>query len=63
MQIRFIKFGANSMFGGFAPGDTMRCSPDMAKHMVDELGVAEYIVKAEPKKLEEPKKQVKTKAK
>lgn len=45
VQIKFTKFGANSQFGGFAPGDTMRCSPELAKHLVDETQVAEYMIK------------------
>ena len=42
-QIKFKKFGANSAFGGFAPGDRMRVGETMARHLVEEIGVAEYV--------------------
>lgn len=63
VQIKFTKFGANSLFGGFAPGDTLRCSPEMAKHLVEETQVAEYVVKAvapaAPATIDAPKKRAK----
>lgn len=43
VQIKFKRFGANSAFGGFAPGDKMRCGEAMARHLVEEVGVAEYV--------------------
>lgn len=46
VQIKFTKFGANSAFGGFAPGDTLRTSEALARHLVEEVGVAVY---AQPK--------------
>lgn len=48
VQIKFIKYGANSAFGGFAPGDKMRCSEAMARHLVDETGVAQYVTAPAP---------------
>jgi hypothetical protein len=48
VQIKFIKYGANSAFGGFAPGDRMRCDEAMAKHLVEEVGVAEYAAAPAP---------------
>lgn len=48
VQIKFTKFGANSAFGGFAPGDTMRCSEALARHLVEETGVAKYAPAAAP---------------
>lgn len=49
VQVRFIKFGANSAFGGFAPGDMLRCSEALAKHLVEEVGCAQYAeTKTEP---------------
>lgn len=42
VQVKFKKFGSNSAFGGFAPGDMIRVSADMAKHLVDQ-GVAAYV--------------------
>ena len=38
-KVKFTKFGANSAFGGFAPGDVLSCSEEMAQHLV-ESGVA-----------------------
>lgn len=47
--IKFTSFGANSAFGSFAPGDTMRCSDDLARHLVEEIQCAKYDeVKAQP---------------
>ena len=43
MQIKVITGGANSAFGGFNAGDTLRCSPEMARHLVDDLGSAIYV--------------------
>lgn len=40
-KVKFTKFGANSAFGGFAPGDVMTCSDTMAQHLVDS-DVAEF---------------------
>lgn len=48
VQIRFIKFGANSQFGSFEPGNTMRCAQALAAHLVDELQVAEYMAPKAP---------------
>lgn len=47
-RIRFTKFGSNSAFGNFAPGDVMRCDAGMARHLVDEAGVAVYTEPAAP---------------
>lgn len=43
MQIKFITGGANSAFGGFSAGDTLRCSEGMARHLVEDLGCAIYM--------------------
>lgn len=45
-KVKFIKFGANSAFGGFAPGDVLTCADELARHLVLEAQVAEY---AQPK--------------
>lgn len=42
-SIRFIAQGSNSAFGSFAHGDLMRCSSDLARHLVEEAKVAEYV--------------------
>jgi hypothetical protein len=61
VKIKFTKYGANSAFGGFAPGDVMRCAPDMAEHLVEQ-SVAEYvsepvsIPEAEPVRVSVPRK-------
>lgn len=43
VQIRFIRQGANSVLGGFSPGDLARVSEAFAKHLVEEARVAEYV--------------------
>jgi hypothetical protein len=43
VQIKFIALGANSAIGAFQPGDKLRCSEEMARHLVEESGVAERI--------------------
>ena len=52
VQIEFIVGGANSMIGGFCAGDVARVSAEMAKHLVEEVGIAKYITAqpAEPAK-------------
>lgn len=42
VQIEFLVGGANSMIGGFCSGDVARVSADLAKHLVEELGMAKY---------------------
>jgi len=46
VQIKFTKTGANASFGGFSPGDIARVNQDLAKHFVEDAGVAVYIEKA-----------------
>jgi len=41
VNVKFITTGANSAFGGFSTGDSLRCGEEMAKHLVD-FGVAVY---------------------
>lgn len=41
-QVKFTTFGANSAFGAFGPGDTLRCSDDLAAHLVGEIRCAVY---------------------
>jgi hypothetical protein len=43
MQIKFIVGGANSAIGGFSAGDTLRCSDELAAHLVNDIKCAEYI--------------------
>ena len=42
VQIQFLAGGANSMIGGFCAGDVARVSAEMAKHLVEEVGIAKY---------------------
>lgn len=43
VQVKFTTFGANTAFGSFAPGETLRCSEALAKHLVDEIRCAKYV--------------------
>ena len=40
VRIKFTHHGANSMVGGFAPGDYARVSEAMAAHLINEARVA-----------------------
>ena len=40
-QVKFKKFGSNTAFGSFSPGDRLRTSDAFAAHLV-ESGVADY---------------------
>ena len=53
VQIKFTTFGATSAGGSFAPGDLMRCSASMARHLVEEAKCAAYV---QPKNTDEPVK-------
>jgi len=41
-QIQFKAFGSSAAFGSFAPGDTLRCADDVARHFVEEARAADY---------------------
>lgn len=49
IQIRFTAQGANSAIGGFNSGDMARVGEALAKHLVDEARVAEYVTAPEIK--------------
>jgi hypothetical protein len=49
VQVKFTKTGANSAFGSFESGDLMRCSVDLAEHLVVVAQCAEYAESAELK--------------
>lgn len=51
VQIKFTASGSSSLTGNFAPGDTLRCSLEHAKHLVEDAQCANYI----DKPAEEPK--------
>ena len=40
VRIKFIRHGANSVVGGFGPGDFARVSEEMAMHLINEAKVA-----------------------
>ena len=40
VRIKFIRLGANSAVGGFAPGDYARVDEEMAKHLINGAKVA-----------------------
>jgi hypothetical protein len=41
-RIKFIAQGHSWAIGNFAPGDVLRCSAEVARHLVEEAGCAEY---------------------
>lgn len=43
IQIRFKAQGANSAIGGFNSGDVARVGKALARHLVEEANVAEYV--------------------
>lgn len=45
--IYFKSFGSSAVFGNFAPGDTLRCSDDVARHFVEDARAADYVVAAQ----------------
>ena len=63
-QIVFTAFGSSSATGNFAPGDALACSPELARHLVDEACCARYAgaqpdgdeVPAKPNKSTAPRK-------
>ena len=42
VQIIFTASGSSTATGNFAPGDTLRCSDEMARHFVEEACCAKY---------------------
>lgn len=43
VKVRFTKFGSNSQFGSFAPGDVLACSHELARHLVEDVQCARYL--------------------
>lgn len=41
--IQFTRTGCHTVLGNFAPGDRLRCAPDMARHFVDGVRCARYV--------------------
>jgi hypothetical protein len=48
VQIKFTTFGATSASGSFGPGDVLRCSPEMARHLVEDAKCAKYVEAQQP---------------
>jgi hypothetical protein len=44
VQIKFTTTGCSAITGNFAPGDLLRTSAEMARHLVDDAKCAEYVV-------------------
>lgn len=44
VKIKFKAQGSNSLFGGFSHGDIANVGDALAKHLVEEAKVAEYII-------------------
>ena len=64
MRVKFTKFGANTATGSFAPGDIAEVSDALAKHFVEDAGVAGYSEPPPtPAKAKEPVKTAAAKAK
>jgi hypothetical protein len=53
-RIRFTKYGACTAFGEFGPGTIGQFPPALARHLVEELKVAEYIQAPAPEPIAEP---------
>lgn len=49
VQIKFTASGCSAVTGNFAPGDLLRTSAEMARHLVEDAKCAEYVGKAAPK--------------
>lgn len=68
VKIKFIAQGSNTMLGGFSNGDTANVGEALARHLVDEAKVAQYVQASQPKSAEEqpavesPKRSRKAKA-
>ena len=48
VQIKFVARGSSSATGNFAPGDLLRCSAEMARHLVEDARCAVYLDAAPP---------------
>lgn len=47
-RIKFTKYGACTACGEFGPGTVARLSPALARHLVHDLKVAEYLQPVAP---------------
>lgn len=53
-QVKFTTYGSAHGVGGFAPGTLARVPDDMARHLVDEVGCAQYVQPPTPSPAAEP---------
>jgi hypothetical protein len=56
IQIRFKAQGSNSLIGGFSSGDLARVNEALAKHLVEDAKVAEYVTAPAADAAAQPKK-------
>ena len=42
VQIIFTAYGSSHLTGNFGPGDTLRCSTEQARHLVQDARCARY---------------------
>lgn len=56
VQIRFTAQGSNTYVGGFTHGDVARVGEALARHLVDEARVAEYVLPPVSHETDEPGK-------
>lgn len=57
VKIKFIAQGSNTAIGGFSSGDIANVGEALAKHLVEEARVAQYVpgvAKEQPKPADEP---------
>lgn len=55
VQIKFTTAGCSVITGNFAPGDLLRTSPEMARHLVEEAKCAEYTTTPQGQATTQPK--------
>ncbi len=57
--IQFTRTGCHTVLGNFAPGDRLRCGPDVARHFVESVRCARYVEQpsAPPAPLAKPARQ------
>lgn len=61
VQIIFTAYGSSHLTGNFGPGDTLRCSAEQARHLVQDAKCARYAQPAQtdaypPPKTTKPRK-------
>ncbi len=46
IRVKFKQLVVSPAYGNCGPGDVIACDPSFARHVVEELGCAEYLEKA-----------------